>query len=315
MYEEWGIRYLWWWTTWPVRLDIVVLGLSIAYTLATVIHVLERCKIARFHQQVPVGRRALAADLRIEVTNVKSVAHTASYFGLMGTCMGILTTAFRGFDMARQAALRMEASIVAAALIPTAVGIVAAVVATFSYNCLCSRLDLFDSEVPVRAMPVGPARQFMEYWAYGVIAAPALAILFATYLTLYMAFASLHTPKGLDIGIVPARCDTDEPDRPIVLHIREGGRVFLNGEEEHWSTLQSRLSEIYARRARHILYLLADDQVPFQTVADAIATVQNSRDVVTSRSLNIAVRLNSPAAMNAPCANSAVSDSTPHPSR
>lgn len=315
MHGEWGIRYLWWWTTWPVRLDIVVLGLSIAYTLATVIHVLERCKIARFHEQGPVRRRALAADLGIEITNVKSVAHTAPYLGLMGTCMGILT-AFRGFDMARQAALRMEASIVAAALVPAAVGIVAAVVATCSYNCLCSRLDLLDSEVPVqRAMPVRPARQYTEYSAYGVIAAPALAILFATYLTLYLAFASLHTPRGLDIGIVPVRCDMDEPDRLIVLHIREGGRVFLNGEEEHWSTLQSRLSEIYARRARHILYLLADDQVPFQTVADAIATVENSRDVVTSRSLNIAVKLNTPTAMNARCPESAVSDSTLHLSR
>lgn len=102
--------------------------------------------------------------------------------------------------------------------------------------------------------------------------------------------------KGFDIGIASQRCDSSG----LVLHLSDSGRVFLNQEELN-GTLESRLSEVYTLREQRILYLLADEGVRFQTVADTIDTVEHASETVTSRRLNIRVRLVTPAVMNAPC--------------
>jgi biopolymer transport protein ExbD len=97
----------------------------------------------------------------------------------------------------------------------------------------------------------------------------------------------------LDVRIDSVPCDI--PDRLIVLRISDRGGIFLNLEEEpDWRRLQIRLSEIYAMRAHRVLYLLADEGVPFQTVANAV-------DAVTSTPENINVQLITPKAVDAGC--------------
>ncbi len=291
---EWGIRYLWRWMSWIGRADIYVLALLLAYSVAVFLRVSWRYCLARRAGGIDSpGRRKLAADLSTAVSSLKSVAFTAPYLGLAGTCFGIMGV-FRGFAMEVHAVRAMMASILAAALVTTTAGILVALPATCFYNYLCTRIDLLESDVFSESIVLPLRKRFSELPAFALIAAPSLAMAVAVF----MSFASFRESKGLGVEVASARCDYEGNDRLIVLRIDNGGRLFLNSEQQNWNTLNSRLAEIYTLRVHRILYLSADDGVPFQTVADAIDIAANGGG---SSSLNIAVRLITPKAANAPC--------------
>jgi MotA/TolQ/ExbB proton channel family len=101
----WTIRYLWRWMSSFGRLDVIVLALMLAYLFAVVIHVCCRYYVARRARGIDsAGRRTLAAVLNIEVGSLKSIAITAPYLGLAGTCVGILS-AFGGVGMEKRIVL------------------------------------------------------------------------------------------------------------------------------------------------------------------------------------------------------------------
>jgi biopolymer transport protein ExbD len=296
------------------RLDVIVLALMLIYLFAVVIHVSCRYYIARRARGIDsAGRRTLASVLNIEVANLKSIAVTAPYLGLVGTCVGMMS-AFGGVGMEKHAAMAMIMTRIALALITTAAGILVAVLATCSYNYLRTRIDLLEGEVFDQGQQRGrhfrgarrfpPTRRFSELPAYGLIAAPGLAILVAGYMT----FPSFHTPTGFYVELASARCEYDGDDRLIVLHITDASKLFLNLEQEDWHSLGGRLSEIYSMRKDRTLYLLADSGVPFQTVAHALDTVESTPAPVGPQAvgmrmdkLNIKVRLVTPKALNAAC--------------
>jgi biopolymer transport protein ExbD len=282
------------------RLDVVVLLLMLAYLFAVVIHVSCRCYLARRAREIDnASRRTLAAALNIEVGSLKSIALTAPYLGLVGTCIGILTS-FGGIGMEKHAAMAMIMTRIALALIPTAVGIPVAVLATCSYNYLCTRTGLLEAGVFDEgqqntqhfrgAHRFPPTKRFSELPAFGLLAAPGLAILIAGFMT----FASFHPPTGFYVETASDRCEYDVADKLIVLHITDTGKVFLNQEQEDWNSLADRLSQIYSVREYRTLYLLADSGVPFQTMAHALDAVENAE-------ASIKVRLITPKVFNAAC--------------
>jgi biopolymer transport protein ExbD len=291
------------------RLDVIVLALMLVYLFAVVIYVVFRYYLARRARGIDsAGRRTLAAVLNIQVGSLKSIARTAPCLGLAGTCLGILS-AFGGVGMEKHAALGMIATRIALALIPTAVGIPVAVLATSSYNYLRTRIDLLEGEVLEeeqergrhfrRARRFPPTELFAELPAFGLLGAfPAFGLLVALGLTvlvkIFMPFSSVHTPAGFYVELASSHCEYDVVDKRIVLQITDAGKPFLNQEQEEWDSLAHRLSEIYSMRKYRTLYLLADSGVPFQTVANALDTVENA-------SAGIKVRLVTPKAFNAGC--------------
>jgi len=293
---EWTIRYLWRWMSSFGRLDVIVLALMLVYLFAVVIHVYYRYCLARRVPRIDsADSKKLVAVLNIKVGSLKSIALTAPCLGLAGTCFGILS-AFGGVGMEKHAALRMITTRIALALIPTAVAIPVAVLATSSYNFLCARMDLLEGEVfeegqkrgrhfP-RARRFPPTERFAELPALGLLAALGLTVL----VKVFIPSASFRPPTGFYVELASARCDGD--DRLIVLHITDAGKLYLNLEQEDWNTLANRLSQIYSMREHRTLYLLADSDVPFQTVADALDTVDK---------LDIRVQLVTPRALNAGC--------------
>jgi len=308
---ELSIRYLWRSMNWLGRLDVIVLALMLAYAVAVVVGVSYRYRLARRMGKIDTtgrSRRELAADLSIEVGSLKSIASTAPYLGLAGTCVGVLSASLfsGGVAMEKNAFLAMMASRIAAALVTTAAGIIVAVPATCFYNHLRTRMDLLDSEVANEAIEqrsrhcqvarrLALTRRFSQLPAFALVAAPGLAILVAAF----TPFFSPSGSKGFGIELASARCEYD--DRLIVLRITDAGKVFLNQEQENWNSLAGRLSEIYSMRVRRTLYLFADDGVPFQTVADAIDTAENARVTGRSGSLDITVRLITARAVKAHC--------------
>ena len=220
---EWSVGYLWRWMNWITRLDVIVLALMLAYVVAVVIHVSYRYHIARRETETDTAspafqrtRRKLAADLSVKVGNIKSIASTAPYLGLAGTCIGLLSV-FRGFDFEKHAALVMLTTYTAASLITTAAGLLVAVPAAWSYNYLRVRIDPLESEIPriaqLKSQYVPVARKLplttrFSQLPFAVIAAPGLAII----VLVWMPFFSPREPSGTALA-----SDSPHPAAKIVL--------------------------------------------------------------------------------------------------
>jgi biopolymer transport protein ExbD len=204
-------------------------------------------------------------------------------------------------------------------------GILVAVPATCFYNYLRVRIKLLESEAfneefeqtgrHFRIAPKFPlTKRFSQLPAFAMIAAPALAIL----ITGFMTFASFRTPTGFAIELAPSCCENCANDRITLLHITDAGKLLLNAEQEAWNGLAGRLSEIYRVREQRTLDLVADDGVPFQTIADALDIVENVPATPGPQAagmemdkLDITVRLITPKVWNARCREPVATGSAP----
>jgi biopolymer transport protein ExbD len=298
---EWTIRFLWRWMSSFGRVDVTVLALMLVYLFAVVIHVLWRYYLARRVQGIDsVGLRTLAAVLNIEMGSLKSVAITAPYLGLVGTCEGILS-AFGGIGMAKQAAMVMIETRIAVALIPTAVAIPIAVLATCSYNYLRTRIELLEGKVFGEGLQRGfhfrgarrfpPKKRFSELPAFGLLAAPTLAFAIAGFMT----FASFRTPKGFYVEL-PARVFRDNcGDLDLtILEMSKEKLLTINSKPVLRETLATRLGDIYRLHAERLLLVKADPNLSFQDVASII-------DVANGSVKNLYVTLVTPGAEKEPC--------------
>jgi biopolymer transport protein ExbD len=298
---EWTIRYLWRWMNSYGRLDVIVLALMLVYLFAVVIHVCGRYYLAqpaRGNDNASRGR--LAAVLSIEVGGLKSIAITAPYLGLAGTCLG-LWSALGGGAMQKDAFRVMVETKIAVALIPTVAGIPVAALATCFYNFLRTRIDLLEGEVSdegqqstrhfqgSRRFP--PTKRFSELPAFGLLAVPALAISIAGFMT----FASFHPSRGLYVKLLAHTSASECGDSDvIVLRLLSDHSFRINSERVPNEYLRGRLREIFRSRAERILVFRAEPEVSFQEVVNAIGI---SHDAVS----NLYVALLTPATEKEPC--------------
>jgi biopolymer transport protein ExbD len=96
-------------------------------------------------------------------------------------------------------------------------------------------------------------------------------------LIIFMVITPL-TPKGLE-ALVPQPPPKDQkpmvtPDRTIVVQLFKGSgsqpTLKINQEEVTWDSLQGRLSDIFKQRAERVMFVKADDDLPFADVAQVI---------------------------------------------
>jgi biopolymer transport protein ExbD len=86
------------------------------------------------------------------------------------------------------------------------------------------------------------------------------------------------TPKGLDALVPQPPKDTKNqppPDtRTIVVQVLKGGgdrpALKINQDDVTWETLQGKLTEIFKERAERVMFVKADDSLPFSDVAQVI---------------------------------------------
>ena len=101
----------------------------------------------------------------------------------------------------------------------------------------------------------------------------AAALLGLILLNAFHGFRARRT--GFPVHVASDTCSCgDRNDRVIFLHVSAGG-LTINSENVDRKILADRLSDIYRLRAEKVLYLSADDDVPFQAVADVVDTVQH----------------------------------------
>jgi biopolymer transport protein ExbD len=314
---EWGVRYLWRWIDWLGQADIILLGLMLVYVVATFIYFCFRRPSSQPRAGIAKDRSAFTVSLILKAASIKSIAAAAPYFGLVGTCFGVLNM-FRGVAMERHAVQVMMTSTAAAALVTTAAGILVAVSATCCYNYLRSRLDSLGTEVCsdrlaqlpqylASARRLSLRRRFSELPAFAVIAAPCIAIVVVASLPFY----AFHPVMGLGVSIASKSCAQDRDHRLVVLRINDEGKVFLNQKQEDWNVLAGSLTKVYSLPTQRTIYLLADDEVRFQTVADAIDIAKITAVAGTSSPPDITVRLITPGSANPRCLQSVFADWRP----
>jgi len=97
-------------------------------------------------------------------------------------------------------------------------------------------------------------------------------------LIIFMVITPL-TPKGLEALVPqpppPNQKQDNTPDRTIVVQLLDHGPgnmpgVKINQDDSTWDTLQGRLSDIFKTRAEKVMFVKADDNIPFANVASVI---------------------------------------------
>ena len=96
-------------------------------------------------------------------------------------------------------------------------------------------------------------------------------------LIIFMVITPL-TPKGLDALVPqpppPNQKQDNTPDRTIVVQLMDRGAqapgLKINQDDATWETLQGRLSDVFKTRAEKVMFVKADDNIPFANVATVI---------------------------------------------
>jgi biopolymer transport protein TolR len=93
-------------------------------------------------------------------------------------------------------------------------------------------------------------------------------------LIIFMVITPL-TPHGLDV-LAPQPPPPNAPppppdqDRTVVIVIDKDKSVKLNQDSIEWDKLQDRLTEVFKTRAERVVFVRADKDLQFETVATAI---------------------------------------------
>jgi biopolymer transport protein TolR len=93
-------------------------------------------------------------------------------------------------------------------------------------------------------------------------------------LIIFMVITPL-TPHGLDV-LAPQPPPPNAPppppdqDRTVVIVIDKDKSVKLNQDPIQWDKLQDRLTEVFKTRAERVVFVRADKELLFDTVATAI---------------------------------------------
>jgi biopolymer transport protein ExbB/biopolymer transport protein TolQ len=98
------------------------------------------CSVTRTHQQLKRGLNGLA-----------TIGSTAPFVGLFGTVMGIIN-AFKGISQQKVTGLSAVAGGISEALVTTALGLLVAVPAVWTFNYFTNRVEAFDVEMDNSSM-------------------------------------------------------------------------------------------------------------------------------------------------------------------
>jgi MotA/TolQ/ExbB proton channel family len=92
------------------------------------------------------SQRDTHAEMKRGLGKLATIASTAPFVGLFGTVIGIMNALYRGCGAPRAICMAAAASGISEALVSTALGLLVAVPASWSYNYFTSVLETFDIE-------------------------------------------------------------------------------------------------------------------------------------------------------------------------
>jgi biopolymer transport protein ExbD len=92
-------------------------------------------------------------------------------------------------------------------------------------------------------------------------------------LIIFMAISPVH-PKGLE-ALAPQPPPPNSPpppdnDRTVVIQIAKDNSVKINQEDSTWDGLENRLVEVFKTRSDRVVFIKADPDLEFGSIAKAI---------------------------------------------
>ena len=216
---DWTVGHLWRSSDLIERFIFVTLAFMLAYTVVVFGRFCRRYFAARRECQSNLilsegHKRKIVVNLAAEITTLRSIASTAPFLGLAGTCYGI-TGGFRGVGMLKSIAEALMSAEVASALVTTAGGIVVAIPAILAYNLLQVRFEGVKSELArgkdaastdtvltspsfryAQTLPL--QSPFSRLPPFALVAAPVLASVVAAF----AFFEPYESPKGLPVWLM-----------------------------------------------------------------------------------------------------------------
>ncbi len=104
---------------------------------------------------------------------------------------------------------------------------------------------------------------------------------FLVLIIIFMVAVSSVQKKGLATEIPQPSDKPGTQVRTIVIQIHAAGdqqapTLKINDEKATWANLQSRLVDIFKRRAERVAFIQGDDDVDYQYIADAISIARSS---------------------------------------
>lgn len=296
---EWSIGYLWHWMSWLGRVDVVVLALMLTHIVVVVgrvcyrYHLVRRSQVVDTNSQAFQGnRRKLAIDLSVWVGSLKSIPSIAPLLGLVGTCGGILS-AFSGIGMETHGVLVVISSEVAASLITTLTGLLVAIPAIWSYNYLCTLLNLLESETSdkaleavtpgerkiqcfqfARALPL--RKRFSEMPPFGLMAATSLAILVVVFVTPSHTSSGLHIDIPQSGGVASRKRFSGEPIVIRVAGMSGNGStaIYVNSKKTPLHELDNTVRSELKVRLQQTANVEAESDVSWADVANVIDIIE-----------------------------------------
>jgi hypothetical protein len=279
------------------RLDIIVLALMLARVVAIVGHAAYRYQSIRRSPATDDSRKMFAAELSPQLYTLRSIAHSAPFLGLAGSCVGILDS-FTGIGMQRGTALAIISLNLSRAPITTAAALLVTVPAIWSYNHLRTLLDLLEIEISGRAHQtiryqcVGIAqslplkKQFSRLPSSAVTVAPCLALVIVGFMT----FSSFSISRGLPVGLqrphgLAARNEYFAVD-PAVVAVAIGGDgmpvLYVDSMKTPWGELRTTVENELKLRPRKVVYVEGENGVRWMDVANVIDLIEPDATVVLS---------------------------------
>jgi hypothetical protein len=311
---EWSIGYLWRSSDWFEHLVFFALALMLVYTGFVVSrfyyrHYLDRRSSRSFApdsaRAVQRHQKRLLAELRRGIGTLKSIASTAPFLGLAGTCYGMLdglrsmTGTWDPFVMA--------AVPIGASLATAVAGIIVAIPAVLSYNLLLARIESFErdlSNVPLAdcTFPISGAvrsfqfaqrlplqKRFSNLPPFPVLAAPVLASLVATF----VSFEPYKVPTGLYVRLleIGSLDNRHHPVKSVVISVVRGSAngspvVRVNSKETSLDNLEDAVAPKRTARPQ-TAYVEAEDTLAWDDVAKVI-------DAVKGLDANVVLLTNTP---------------------
>ena len=303
---ECGIPCLWQSMGLLRRIDIIVLALMLGRVIGIVGWAAYQYQSTRRSfptdpnsQELHSDRKMFAADLSLRLYTLRSIAHTAPFLGLAGSCVGIFDS-FTGVGMQRGTALAIINLNLSRAPITTAAAFLVAVPAIWSHNHLRALLDLLKLEILGSAhgtvrqpkLCVGVAqslplkKQFSGLPSSAVTVAPCLALVIAGFIT----FSSFDITRGLPVGLLgpgglAARVQyfTLDPVVVVVAMSVDGTPVlYVNSKKTPWDELGNTIRSEIELRPRRVAYVEAESDVRWTDVVNVIYIVELEATVVLS---------------------------------
>lgn len=275
--DDWSIGYLWHSTFLLERLVLTVLAFMLARMVLIVIRVSYLLvRQAGSPDTTSSTRSELAVELSRKLCSLKSIFSTAPYLGLAGTCLGIMDGLSVGYTGTRHGFPVFVALGLSAALLSSAAGILVAVPATCLHNYVSTRLDLLKRDLSKGSLEKRrfPLKPHVSVFSYAVIAAPALALSVAAYMT----FPSFLPPKGLPVrlkavGALEKKGPSVESIVITLVSTKTSALpvIYVDSKKTSWDELENKLRSALSVRPPHsVAYVQADEDVDWRYLTDII---------------------------------------------